>query len=122
MTQFSKKQRLGAGISAAAAGILNGLLGGAGGMVLVPGLRRLAQVPPEQLFPTSVCIMLPTTLCSLCFSAAAGPLPLRQALPYLAAASLGGLAAGLWGKRIPVLWLHRSFGALLVLGGLRTLW
>jgi len=47
---------------------------------------------------------------------------LGQALPYLIGSLIGGVGAGLWGKRIPVLWLHRILGVLILWGGIRYLW
>ena len=71
-------------------------------------------------FSGSVAVMVPICLLSLLTSGR--PLPWREALPFLAGGSLGGLAAGFWGKKIPTLWLHRIFGSFLLLGGLRALW
>ena len=34
---------------------------------------------------------------------------------------IGGVATGLWGDRIPTLWLHRILGALIIWGGVRYL-
>lgn len=96
----------------ACAGAVTGLLGAGGGMVLVLG--------KSQPFAGSVAVMLPICLVSVLTSGA--PLPWGEAMPYLLGSSLGGLGAGLWGKKIPTLWLHRCFGTLLLLGGLRTLW
>ena len=47
------------------AGIVNGLLGAGGGMVLVPLLSGLAKLDEEQIFPTSVAIILPISIVSL---------------------------------------------------------
>ena len=118
----SRKQHMGAACSGLAAGLLNGLFGGGGGMLLIPGLKRFAQVPEEALFPTSVSVMLPVSLLSLTISAMASPLPWGDAWPWLAGSALGGIAVGLWGKRIPVLWLHRILGAMLLWGGVRYIW
>jgi uncharacterized membrane protein YfcA len=47
--------------------------------------------------------------------------PWSTALPYLLGSAIGGVAAGLWGKKIPVKWLHRLLGALILWGGIRYL-
>ena len=115
------RQCFGAAAAGGAAGILSGLLGGSGGMLLVPGLRKLAGVRAEQLFPTAVAVMLPITASALLMQALSGPLPIREALPCLAGGAIGGWIAGTFGQNIPLRWLHRSFGALILFGGIRTL-
>ena len=42
-------------------------------------------------------------------------------LPYLIGSAFGGVAAGLWGRKIPTLWLHRFLGAMILWGGVRYL-
>ena len=101
-----------------AAGIINGLLGGGGGMVLVPILTQFAVMKEAEVFPSSVAIILPICVISLLFSP---KISLPDALPYLVGSLIGGLAAGIWGKKIPVLWLHRGLGALIVYGGIKYL-
>lgn len=105
-----------------AAGALNGIFGGGGGMVLVPLLTLLANLPESTVFPASVCIILPICLTSLGITALTAEIPWRQALPYLIGSAAGGVAAGLWGKKIPVKWLHRGLGILILWGGIRYLW
>ncbi len=122
MSECQKQQVLGAAAAAGAAGTVNGLFGGAGGMILIPGLRTLAKIPDPRIFPTSVAVMLPTSLVSLIFTGLHTPLPVRESIPWLIGSALGGLAAGLWGKKIPALWLHRAFGAIMLVGGVRYLW
>ncbi len=107
-------------IAGAAAGAVNGLLGTGGGMVLIPLMERSGALEKEALFSSSVAIILPLCLVSLGITALDGPLPWSQALPYLLGALPGGILAGL--VKIPVKWLHRIFGALMILGGLRYLW
>ena len=118
----SRKQPLGAACSGIAAGLLNGLFGGGGGMLLIPGLQRFAHVEEDTLFPMSVCVMLPVSLLSLVISATVSPLPWSHSWPWLAGSALGGIAVGLWGRKIPVLWLHRILGTMLLWGGIRYLW
>ena len=103
------------------AGAVNGIFGGAGGMVLIPLLALWSDAEPESIFPLSVCVMLPVCLVSLWFTARSGPLPWSEALPYLVGSGMGGVLAGLFGVQIPTLWLHRIFGAMLLWGGVRYL-
>lgn len=104
------------------AGIVNGLFGAGGGMVLVPLLTALTSLTEEEIFPASISIILPLCLVSLAVTAVRGTLPWAQAFPYLLGSTAGGIFAGLWGKRIPVVWLHRGLGILILWGGWRYLW
>lgn len=108
-------------ISGAAAGAINGLLGAGGGMVLIPLLQRYSDFGSDSLFPSSVCIMLPVCLTSLFFTGPVNSLPWQQAMPWLLGSAAGGVLAGLWGRKIPVLWLHRGLGILIIWGGIRAL-
>ena len=113
---------LGAAVAGLLAGVVNGIFGGAGGMVLIPALRLWSDVREDALFPMSVSVMLPVCLLSLGISAAAAPLPWADAWPYLAGSVIGGVLVGLLGKRIPTVWLHRIFGIMILWGGIRYLW
>ncbi len=103
------------------AGAVNGLLGTGGGMVLVPMLQKSGELEENQVFPSSVAIILPLCLVSLGISSFSAPLPLKEALPYLLGSIPGGILAGLYGKKIPVKWLHRALGAMILWGGVRYL-
>lgn len=103
------------------AGTVNGIFGAGGGMILVPLLTKMTDLEEREVFPTSLSIMLPVCLVSLTVSALHTPLPFAEAMPYLAGSAVGGVLAGLWGRRIPTVWLHRVLGALILWGGVRYL-
>ena len=90
-------------------------------MVLVPLLGKGAALKEEERFPASIAIIAPICVVSLLFSVH-WKLSFRELLPYLAGSAIGGVAAGLWGKHIPTLWLHRFLGLLILWGGIRYLW
>jgi len=115
MRKFHILPILAAGLSA---GIVNGLLGGGGGMILVPLLSQFSLMDENEVFPSSVAIILPICAVSLLFSP---QIPLNEVIPYLAGSFIGGIAAGIAGRKIPVLWLHRGLGALIIYGGIRYL-
>lgn len=104
-----------------AAGAVNGLLGAGGGMILVPLLTVLGRLDDRDIFPASVGIIFPICIVSLSISPGFFHLPLDRAWPYLLAAIPGGLLAGKLEKKIPVKWLHRGLGILILLGGVRYL-
>ena len=103
------------------AGAVNGLFGAGGGMVLVPLLTGLTDLQEEEVFPSSVAIILPLCLVSLTITALGPGLDLSLALPYLIGSALGAVPAGLWGGQIPAKWLHRGLGLLILWGGIRYL-
>lgn len=109
-------------IAGIAAGSINGLFGAAGGMVLIPLLTLLTDLKEEELFSSSLAIMLPICLVALAVTALHQPLPLAASMPYLAGSGLGGFLAGILRNRIPTLWLHRLLGLLIIWGGVRYLW
>ena len=108
-------------LAGAAAGSVTGLFGAGGGMVLVPLLTLAPDLGKEAVFPTSVAIILPICLVSILAAWASGQLRVHGVFPYLAGSALGGIAAGVLGPRIPVRWLHRSLGLLILWGGIRYL-
>lgn len=115
------RKHFGSGLAGLIAGGVNGLFGAGGGMVLVPLLTGLTKLDDDEIFPSSVSIILPICLVSLSFSLYRTPVDWNAALPYLIGSAAGGIAAGLWGRKIPTLWLHRLLGLLILWGGIRYL-
>lgn len=107
-------------IAGSAAGAINGLFGAGGGLVLVPLLGARVGLDEQERFPSSIAIMAPVCIISLLISGRWG-LTFMQLLPYLLGSIIGGAAAGLWGKRIPQVWLHRFLGGIILWGGIRFL-
>ena len=107
-------------VAGAAAGIVNGLFGAGGGMILVPLLTKLTDLEDREVFPASISIILPMCFVTLAIQAGDG-LPWAKALPYLVGSTIGGVLAGIWGKKIPTVWLHRGLGVLILWGGWRYL-
>ncbi len=103
------------------AGAANGLFGGGGGMLLVPLLSMADILDDGEIFPSSICIILPICVVSLLISAFTGEVAWMDALPYLIGSTIGGIAAGLWGQKIPTAFLHRALGILILWGGIRYL-
>ena len=114
-------KKFGGWIAGTCAGAVNGLLGAGGGMVLVPLLESCTDIKESGIFPASVSIILPICIVSLLSTARLGDIPWESAIPYLIGSTIGGILAGLFGKRIPTLWLHRGLGILILWGGIRYL-
>lgn len=115
------KNQLGAAAAGLAAGTVNGIFGGAGGMVLIPALQLLTDVEEDSLFPMSVSVMLPVCILSLAISAGHSALPWADAFPYLVGSVIGGGLVGWLGRKIPTVWLHRFLGVMILWGGIRYL-
>lgn len=108
------------GLAGAAAGAVNGLFGAGGGMILVPMLAHSNDFSEHEVFSSSIVIILPICIISLIFNSG-GTIPWQEAWPFLLGSIPGGLLAGIFGKRIPVKWLHRILGILILYGGVRYL-
>lgn len=90
-------------------------------MVLIPLLTAVTDIKDSALFSTSLCIMLPVCIVSICVSALGSELPLDVSLPYLISGAIGGMLAGILGKKVSVKWLHRGLGIMILWGGVRYL-
>lgn len=114
-------KKYGVAIAGLCAGAVNGLFGAGGGMVLVPLLTKLTDLEEQEVFPSSVSIILPICFVSLSMSLNLQTFDWSKSIPYLLGSGIGGLLAGLFGKKIPTLWLHRALGILILWGGVRYL-
>ena len=118
---MKKTKYLGCILAGLGAGTVNGLFGAGGGMVLVPLLGLLTSLEDDEIFSSSLAIILPICLVSLTVTGLAQGTPWGKAFPYLIGSAVGGVASGIWGQKIPTKWLHRILGILILLGGIRYL-
>lgn len=116
-----KKRNWTVPVAGGCAGAVNGLLGAGGGMILVPLMSSFSTLDENKIFPTSVSIILPISIVSLLGSPGLFDLDFKIALPYLLGSAAGGILCGLFGRKIPVKWLHRMLGILILWGGIRYL-
>lgn len=91
-------------------------------MVLVPLLTQFTDTDDDQIFPTSVSIILPICIVSLVLTFRWEHFSFPTALPYLLGSAAGGILSGLFGRKLSTLWLHRILGVLIFWGGIRYLW
>lgn len=87
-------------------------------MVLVPLLTLLTDLKEDAVFPSSIGVILPVCVTALALSQ---DIRFSEALPWLPGSLIGGILAGKYGKKIPVKWLHRGLGILILWGGIRYL-
>ena len=118
---MSNYKYMGLILAGGAAGAVNGLFGAGGGMILVPLLTLLCPLEDSEIFPASISIILPICLVSLTVTGITGTIAWKEALPYLLGSAAGGILAGIWGEKVPVKWLHRALGILILWGGWRYL-
>ena len=111
----------GTALAGLGAGAVNGLFGAGGGMVLVPLLSLLTQLEEDEIFGSSLAIILPICIVSLTATAITGTVAWQASLPWLFGSAAGGILAGFFGRKIPTVWLHRGLGILIVWGGIRYL-
>lgn len=104
------------------AGAVNGLFGIGGGMILIPLLGLLTDWKDDEIFASSLSIILPICLVTLTATAFSGPIAWKESIPYLIGSTAGGVLAGFLGRRIPVQLLHKALGLLIIWGGVRYLW
>lgn len=118
---FVRDSKFGILLAGAGAGLVAGLFGAGGGLVLVPLLTMLTDTREDAVFSSSISIILPICVVCIAVTAFSTGIALGPALPYLLGSVIGGLCAGKWGQKIPVCWLHRGLGLLILWGGYRYL-
>ena len=107
-------------LTGALAGLANGLFGSGGGLFLVPLFTGWAKLPQRKAFATSVAVILPLSLVSAAVYWLKGGVDLAAAWPYLLGGAVGGLLSGRLFQKVPLAWLRRAFGALILYGGVRA--
>jgi len=103
------------------AGAANGLFGSGGGLFLVPLFIGWIGMKPRKAFATSVAVIFPLSAVSLIIYWLKGGMDLSLAWPYLIGGAAGGVLAGFLFKKLPVVWLRRGMGLLILYGGIRML-
>lgn len=100
-------------------GFINGLLGSGGGALLVPSLERFLKVEEHKAHATAIAVILPLSMISSFVYIQNGVVD-WSALLFVA---IGGTCGGFIGSKllgkIPAIWLHRLFGIVLIVAGVR---
>lgn len=108
-------------LSGAAAGAVNGLFGGGGGMVLLPLLTKWGGVSARGAFATCIAAIYPMCIVSAFFYYLRVRPELTVLLPCVLGGIVGGIAAGLTFEKVPVRVLKLIFGVFLLYGAARYL-
>ena len=119
---MNKHKLTGPTLAGFGAGAVDGLFGIGGGIILIPLLGLLTDWKDDEIFASSLSIILPICLVTLTATAFSGPIARRESMLYLIGSTAGGVLAGFLGRRIPVQLLHKALGLLVIWGGVRYLW
>lgn len=103
------------------AGFANGLFGSGGGTIVVPAMERFLKMEEHKAHATAISIILPLSLLSMAVYMWKTDVLWSAALW----ASAGGVAGGFVGARllskVSGIWLHRIFGAFMILAAVRMI-
>ena len=108
-------------LSGAAAGVVNGLFGGGGGMLLLPLFTRWAKLEERRAYATCVAAILPACSVSALVYFLGHRVAAAELLPYLLGGAIGGFVGGRTYGKVPVALLRKVFGLFLLYGAVRYL-
>lgn len=104
-----------------AAGIINGLLGGGGGMIVVPGLALTLGLTAKKSHATALAVILPASVISACILL----FTFKNDWVLLSATtlgvSLGGVVGALLLKKLKNPAITKIFAVLMLLAGVKLL-
>ncbi|HWQ50680.1 MAG TPA: TSUP family transporter [Terriglobales bacterium] len=96
------------------AGAVNGLIGGGGGLLLVPLLKRMGGLPAKRAHATAVATMACLSAVSLVIYLWSGAVDMSIALPLCIGGAAGGACGALWLRRVPVKMLRTGFALFMI--------
>lgn len=102
-------------------GFVNGFWGGGGGMICVPLLMQVLKVPEKKAHATTLLIMLPLSIASLCIYFTKGNLPINDALKIGIGFVIGGIVGAGFLKVINNVVLGIVFSLIIIAGGIKLL-
>lgn len=85
----------------AAVGFVNGFFGGGGGMLLVPMLEKVLDVPVKKSHATAIAIILPVSVAGAATYLISGYFDLAPLLGVSGGCVVGGIAGALLLKKLP---------------------
>jgi uncharacterized membrane protein YfcA len=96
------------------AGAINGLIGGGGGLLLVPLFKRMSGLPAKRAHATAVATMACLSAVSLAIYLWNGSVDLAYALPLSIGGAAGGACGALWLRRVSVKTLRIGFALFMI--------
>ena len=103
------------------AGFINGLFGSGGGVILVLGLTLLLKSEKKKAHATAVMAVLVYSISSILIYGFKGNVDIKSAVVAGAAGAIGGAAGAYLLKKIPVKYVSKIFGILMLVSSWRLL-
>lgn len=108
-------------LTGALIGFVNGFWGGGGGMICVPLLMQIIKLPEKKAHATTLLIMLPLSIASLCVYLISGNLQIIEAIKIGSGFIVGGIIGAIILKFISNIWLGVIFSIIIIAGGVKLL-
>lgn len=102
-------------------GFANGLLGSGGGALLIPALQKFFNFETHKSHATAVAIILPISILSALIYVYGESVDWRAVLWVTAGGVPGGFIGALLLNKISAVWLHRIFGAFMMIAALKMI-
>ena len=104
------------------AGLLNGVFGSGGGTIIVPSLVFLLKLKDYKAHATAIPIILPLTIISVLVYVFNNKIPFSHAFFVIIGGLVGSYLGAKFLNRIPVNYLRKYFGSLIIYTALRMIW
>ncbi len=103
------------------AGFANGLFGSGGGTIVVPAMERFLKIEPHKAHATAIAIILPLSILSMFIYMKNVDIQWFNVIVL----SIGGMVGGFIGakllNKISDKWLHKIFGAFMILAAVKMI-
>lgn len=119
--QSNKKKVLWCIIGGLVVGVINGFLGGGGGMIVVPILTFLIGLEDKKAHATAILVILPITICSTIIYFLNNEIDLMKCLYSGIGFIVGGIVGALLLKKINNKVLRVLFSIIMVIAGIKML-
>ena len=104
-----------------AAGFINGMFGGGGGLIVVPCFIRFMKYETPKAHATALAVVLPLSLVSGILYAAFGSIVWRSAIPVTAGVTAGGVFGAVLLKKLSSTPITVIFSVVMALAGVKML-
>lgn len=108
-------------VSGIVIGVVNGLLGGGGGMLVVPALVYFAKLPAKTAHATAILVILPVSIISAAVYLITGGLKFDLSLTTCAGVVAGGVLGALLLKKLDSKYIKLIFAMLMIVAGLKMI-